>query len=73
MGLDHTSELGPQHVVRRVTQFRARALYEIYEFLTPNACLDGTAPPRFRAFWDQASAESFRPWSASEKATAAAS
>ena len=66
-------ELGPQHVVRRVTQFQALALYEIYEFLSPNAFLDGTAPPRFQGFWDQASAESFRPWSASEKAAAAAS
>src|SRR4029079_4997664 len=62
MGLDHTDELGPQHVVRTVTQFQALALYEIYDFLQPNAFLEGTAPPRFQAFWDEASAESFRPW-----------
>ena len=74
MGLDHTERARvPQHVVRRVTQFQALALYEIYEFLAPNAFLDGTAPARFQGFWDQASAESFRPWSASEKAAAAAS
>ena len=68
MGLDHTSELGPDHVVRRVTQFQAMALDEIYDFLEPGAFLTGTANPRFQAFWDQASAESFRPWSATEKA-----
>ncbi|HEX5089556.1 MAG TPA: hypothetical protein VFV89_17245 [Nocardioides sp.] len=33
--------------------------------------LDGTANPRFQASWDMASAESFRPWSAAERAAAA--
>ena len=68
MGLDHTSELRPQHVVRRVSQLRALALDEIYDIADTGALLDGTAPPRFQRFWDQASAESFRPWSASEQA-----
>ena len=43
MGLDHTSELGPHHVVRRVTQFQALALDEIYDFVEPGQFLDGTA------------------------------
>ena len=43
MGLDHTSELGPQHVVRRVTQFQALALYEIYDFVEPGH--SSPAPP----------------------------
>jgi hypothetical protein len=68
MGLDHTSELRPHHVVRRVSQFQALALDEIYDIAKPGAFLAGTATPRFQAFWDQASAESFRPWSASEQA-----
>src|SRR6187431_2067129 len=68
MGLDHTSELRPYHAVRRVTQFQALALDEIYDIAQPGAFLTGTATPRFQAFWDQASAESFRPWSASEQA-----
>jgi hypothetical protein len=37
------------------------------------ALLNGTALPRYQGFWEMASAESFRPWSASEKADAAAS
>jgi len=65
MGLDHTSEIRPDHVVRRVTQFQALALPEIYHFAEPGEFLNGTAPERFQAFWDQASAESFRPWTAS--------
>lgn len=68
MGLDHTAELQPHHVVRRVTQFQALALTEIYDFVKPGAFLDGTGPARFQSFWDQASADSFRPWSASERA-----
>ena len=70
MGLDHTSELRPHHAVRRVSQFQALALEEIYDFVQPGQFLDGTAHARFQAFWDQASAESFRPWSASEQAAA---
>ncbi len=63
MGLDHTSELGPHHVVRRVSQFQALALDEIYPLVKPRELLDGTANPRSQGFWDEASAESFRPWS----------
>ena len=69
MGLDHTSELSPHHVVRRVTQFQALALDEIYDLVEPGELLEGTARARFQGFWDPASAESFRPWSAAEQAT----
>lgn len=70
MGLDHTSELNPEHAVRRVTQFQALAFSELYDFVEPGALLAGTASPRFQGFWDQGSAESFRPWSASARAHA---
>ena len=33
MGLDHTNELSPYHAVRRVSQFQALALEEIYELV----------------------------------------
>jgi len=68
MGLDNNDELRPQHVVRRVSQFQALSLEEIYDLVKPNELLQGTALPRFQGFWDQASAESFRPWSATELA-----
>ena len=68
MGLDSTSELRPYHAVRRVTQFQALSFAEIYDWIEPGSLLDGTANARFQGFWDQASAESFRPWSAAEQA-----
>ena len=71
MGLDHTSELGPHHAIRRVTQFQALALDEIYSILEPGDLLEGKAPARYQRMWDEGSAESFRPWSASEQAAAA--
>ena len=43
MGLDHTSELRPEQVVRRVTQFQALALNEIYDIVEP-----GRVPRRHR-------------------------
>ena len=55
-----------------MTQFQALALYEIYDFVDARArSSPARRTPRFQAFWDQASAESFRPWSASEKAARA--
>ena len=69
MGLDHTSELRPYHAVRRVSEFQALAFEEIYDFVKPGALIEGTGPARFQSFWDQASAESFRPWSAAELRT----
>ena len=42
MGLDHTSEIGPHHVVRRVTQFQALALDEIYDIVGPRATRSGS-------------------------------
>ena len=68
MGLDHTSELAPHQVVRRVDYSRALALDEIYDFVKPGQLTAGTAASRFQGYWDQSSAESFRPWSPSEHA-----
>ena len=71
MGLDHTSEIRPYHAVRRVSEFQALAFHEIYDFVKPGALIEGTAPARFQGFWNEASAESSRPWSAAEKRQAA--
>ena len=48
MGLDHTDELRPQHVVRRVSQFQALSLEEIYDLVEPDQLLQGTTLPRFQ-------------------------
>ncbi|MGB0102384.1 MAG: FMN-binding glutamate synthase family protein [Nocardioides sp.] len=62
MGLDHTDQLRPHQVVRRVGQGRALALDEIYPLLEPNDLVNGVALERFQKWWDESSAESFRPW-----------
>ncbi len=64
MGLDHTSQLRPNQVIRRVDYSRALSLDEIYDFVQPGALIDGAAPQRFQGFWDSAAPESFRPWDA---------
>jgi len=48
--------------------YRLKMSAEIYDWLEPGSLLDGTANARFQGFWDPASAESFRPWSAAEQA-----
>jgi glutamate synthase domain-containing protein 2 len=59
MGLKSTSELRPHHVFRRVTQFQALTLDEIYDLVGPGELLEGKALPRFQRMWDECSAESF--------------
>lgn len=60
MGLSHTSELGPHHVVRRVNQLQALALYEIYDFLGERDLVEGRATARFQQFWETSSPDTFR-------------
>ena len=63
MGLDHTSELRPDHVVKRVNQFEVLTFEEIYDTsrFDSAAFLSGSAPERFQRFWDRASSASFHP------------
>jgi hypothetical protein len=61
MGLDHPTELNPDHVFKRVTYMEVQTFREIYAPLTGPGLLDGTAPPRFQVLWDAATAEAFDP------------
>jgi glutamate synthase domain-containing protein 2 len=63
MGLDHPSELGPQHVVRRVNQFEVLNYEEIYHLseFQPGVFLRGDGPPRYQQWWEQSSADAFHP------------
>ena len=59
-GLDHPSELGPDHLVRRVTATEIRHFSEIHTFLRPGELVDGTPRDGFYArTWRRAQAESF--------------
>ena len=59
-GLEHPSELGPEHILRRVSPFEVRSLGALYSFIAPGALLDGTAEHAvFRDYWAQARSDAF--------------
>ncbi len=61
MGLDHPSQLEPDHVIRRVSQYEVRTFGEIHPTLPSGALIDGVAPERFQVVWDHARTDMFRP------------
>lgn len=61
MGLDHPSQLEPDHVVRRVSEYEVRTFGEIHPVLPSGALLDGAAPERFQRIWDAVGTDAFRP------------
>ena len=61
-GLEHPSELGPEHILRRVSPTEVRSLGALYRFLEPGALLDGTADHSvFRDYWPDARSDAFMP------------
>ncbi len=59
-GLNHPSELGPEHVIRRVSSTEVRSLAALHVWAKPGELLTSTPEhPVFKVFWDVASAESF--------------
>ncbi|HEY4530665.1 MAG TPA: FMN-binding glutamate synthase family protein [Luteimonas sp.] len=62
-GLSSPSELGPEHIVRRVSEMHVSSLANIYQFLQPGELLAGV-PERhavFKSFWADARADTFAP------------
>jgi len=59
-GLRHTSEIGPEHILRRVTPTEVRSLGALYNFLAPGDLL-GKIPAHavFQSFWAGARSDSF--------------
>ena len=62
-GLGHPSEIGPEHVIRRVSSTEVRSLAVLHRFLKPGELLAGDVAdiPAFRVFWNEARADSFSP------------
>ena len=59
-GLDHPNQLGPEHVIRRISPTSVQSLATVYPFLTPGQLLvDPDNVPMFRRYWAKASAQSF--------------
>lgn len=61
-GLAHPSELGPEHILRRVSPVEVRSLAALYRYLRPGELLRGIPDHAvFRDFWAEASAAAFVP------------
>jgi hypothetical protein len=63
-GLEHPSQLRPEHLLRRAAPDRVVSFADLYRFLEPGELIDGTDHPRFQAAWDMARADRFAPASA---------
>ena len=61
-GLTHPNQLGPEHVIRRVSSTEVRSLAALHPWVQPGSLLT-TVPdhPVFKVFWSVSHAESFAP------------
>jgi hypothetical protein len=61
-GLNHPSELGPEHIVRRVSSTDVRSLAALHVWARSGELLVGIPEhPVFKIFWGVARADSFAP------------
>lgn len=61
-GLTHTDQLGPEHILRRVSPTQIRSLGSLYRFLEPGELLEGQPEHSvFRDYWPLARTDSFDP------------
>lgn len=61
-GLSHPAELGPEHIVRRVSENEVQSYDQIFTFLKPNELLEGRCDHTvFQHYWDDARTDSFLP------------
>ena len=62
-GLTHPDQLGPEHILRRVSPTEVRSLAAVYRYLQPGDLLGGRLPEHavFRDFWQQARSDAFVP------------
>jgi len=59
-GLEHPSQLAPQHLVRRVSATEVKPFSAMHVFLRPGELLSGESPHEFyRNAWDMAQAANF--------------
>ena len=59
-GLTHPRELGPEHVIRRVSSTEVRSLAALHTWLKPGELLTSTPEaPVFKVFWEAARSDTF--------------
>ena len=61
-GLQHPDEIGPEHIIRRVSSTEVRALAVLHRFLKQGDLLGDELPdhPAFQAFWAEALSDAFQ-------------
>jgi glutamate synthase domain-containing protein 2 len=61
-GLNHPSELGPEHILSRTSKTEIHSYLELFPFLEPGALLDGETGVRvYDKYWSEARSDSFDP------------
>jgi glutamate synthase domain-containing protein 2 len=62
-GLNHPDEIGPEHIIRRISSTEVRSLATLYRYVKPGELLGGELPehPAFRVFWPEARSDAFVP------------
>jgi glutamate synthase domain-containing protein 2 len=61
-GISHPSDLGPQHIVRRVSSNEVRALATLHHWVKPGELLSGVPDhPVYKVFWAASRSDSFAP------------
>lgn len=61
-GLKHPSELGPEHIVRRVSKTEIHSYLDLFPFLEPGALLEGkTGLTVFDKYWEESRPDTFEP------------
>jgi glutamate synthase domain-containing protein 2 len=61
-GLSHPRELGPEHVIRRVSRTEVRSLAALHHWVRPGELLDDVPDhPVFKVFWGVSDPDSFAP------------
>ncbi|WP_252106425.1 MULTISPECIES: FMN-binding glutamate synthase family protein [unclassified Halomonas] len=67
-GLHHPSELGPHHIIRRVSDNEIQSYDQLFTFLKPNELLESTCEHTvFKKYWEDARSDSFMPPNVSER------
>ncbi|WP_251976518.1 FMN-binding glutamate synthase family protein [Salinicola avicenniae] len=61
-GLKHPSELGPEHIIRRVSSDEIQSYDKLFTFLKPDELLEGNSQHTvFQNYWEEARPDSFLP------------
>jgi hypothetical protein len=61
-GLTHPNQIGPEHIIRRVSSTEVRSLSALYPFVKPGQLIGGVPDHAvFEVFWNLSRADSFAP------------